>query len=390
MDAAESFYTRAALERQAYEVGQSSSAAGQAYKEFLRRWDAAVVETIDDAAAKAGKSGAADEIRAWKREWQLASAAEKAAEGGSERVLRNNIIGLRAGVGMAAGFATGNPIGGLVSGLGGKILGERGAAAGAYLLGRVADSGSLTQLVAKVDAQIGKAAHGLLTAPERKPLPEMAQGKPRVRAEAAMRLLSALQADPEGTSEHIARQTDPVGATSPELAAALNHRMSSSLAFLSTKMPVAADRDPLDPHPAPRMTDAQAAEFARYAWYAERPARFFEEVAHGKLTPEGAETAQALMPAAFAELQQRMMDAIATHMARGRSVPFQQRLVIGAVLDIPAVPAQRPEHMLTLQKNVLPSPGDLQSQPAPSRRSASIPTQRNALDRLEANGPGRK
>jgi hypothetical protein len=168
----------------------------------------------------------------------------------------------------------------------------------------------------------------------------------------------------------------------------MTQRMASSLSFLASKMPVAADPDPLDPHPAPHMTDAQASEFARYAWYAQKPSRFFAEAAAGKLTPEGAETAEALMPLAFAELQQRTMDALATHMARGRSIPFQQRLKIGSLLGIPATPSQTPDHARLLQQNVVSSPS---TSTAPAKpRSTKLPSSETALDRLEGSGPGRR
>lgn len=83
------------------------------------------------------------------------------------------------------------------------------------------------------------------------------------------------------------------------------------------------------------------------------------------------------------------MDALATHMARGRSVPFQQRLKIGDMLDIPATPAQQPQHAAFLQKNVLPLTQSNKAAPAKPRSSSGL-SQRSALDTLEANGPGRR
>lgn len=390
VDAADMFYTRAALERGAYEVGKSSGAAGEAYKGFLRDLDRKIVDTIDAAAAKAGKAGRGDEIRFWKREYQLASAAEQAAEGGSERVLRNNVFGIREAIGGLAGIATGHPVIGLATVVGGKIARERGAAAGAALLGRMADLGTLSKVVRDVDDQIAKASLGLLAAPAKRALPEVPVGSPRARAEKAAAEVLKWQADPGAFAERVARQTETMSATAPELAGGLSKRMTDGLSFLASKMPSGPPPDPLDPKPAPKMTDQEAAKFARYAWYVEKPARFFDEVAHGKLTFEGIETARTLMPGAFAELQARTAEGLATLAAQGRKPPFQQRAALGSLLGFPAVPSQRPDHAAFLQANAA-AIGITQGAPpkkggTPSR---SISTS-SALDRLEEGGVGRR
>lgn len=388
MDASEAFYARAAMEKNAYELARSSSAAGDAYKQLMREWDGAIVRTIDDAAAKAGKSGVADEIRHWKREWQLASAAEKLATYGTERVKSNNIFGIREGIGAAVGLATGHPVGAIAGAVGGKMMRERGAAAGAFLLGRIADSDALTAVIRRFDDQVGRSAKGLLAPPPKRALPESMPGNPQAQARAAMKEVAAWQADPEGTIDKIVRSTEGISASSPNVANALVQRTVDALSFLASKKPSGGDPDPFDPHPAPRMTDQQAHEFASYMWYAQKPERFFVEVEHGKLTYEGAETARALMPRAFAELQARTAEALATQLASGKAPAFQQQLKIDSVLDMNTLPSRRPEHMLLLQQNVAPLPS--QGGGGPSRRSAQIKPQRSALDRLEADGIGRR
>ncbi len=305
---------------------------------------------------------------------------------------RNNIFGIRESIGAAAGLAMGHPLGALATAVAGKALRERGAAMGAYALGRMADSQLMTKMVTQLDQSIAKASRGLLAPPKSQPLPETPKGTPRARAVAAMTRVAQLQSDPQGFADRVAKHTEAIQETHPEIANAVQQRQIQAAAFLASKVPVQADRDPLDPHPAPKMTDAQAAEFARYAWYADKPTRFFAEVAHGKLTPEGAETARELMPQAFAQLQTQMADAIATNMAKGVNIPFQQRQQIGSVLGFAAVPSQRPDHAATLQRNVQPAPDDLQSQPAPKPgrvKGGAVPTAKSALDRLEERGAGR-
>ena len=140
------------------------------------------------------------------------------------------------------------------------------------------------------------------------------------------------------------------------------------------------------------MTPTEQASFARYAWYTEKPDRFFAEVSRGKLTPEGAEVAHALMPRAFEQLQQETAEALTTQLARGNRLPFRQRELLGQLLDFAATPAQRPEHRAFLQQNVspvLPSNERIPSAgPKGPRRTSS--QNGSALDRLEAGGPGRR
>lgn len=392
IDAAEAFYLRSDMAKQAYELGKASGAAGDAYKTYLREWDRASIRALDEAAEKGGKSGLGDEIRHWKREWQLASAAEEMAEGGAERMTRNNTFGIRESIGAAVGLATGNPLGAAGTMLGGKLLRERGSAFAAHALSEIADRGLLAKWVQRVDDQIGKASKGLLQPPAKgllKPADKMPASKALARA--AIDRAAQFQADPEGYVEKATRQAEALGAAHPEIAQAIVQRQVQAAAFLAEKIPHMPDPDPLDPHPAPKMTASEQAELARYAWYVEKPERFFKEVSRGKVTYEGAETAQRLMPRAFAELQERTMEALATQMAKGAKIPYRQRLVLGTLLDVAATPSQRPDHGAFLQQNVASVLPSEQPPAAPARsRPVSIPTQRSALDRLEANGPGRR
>lgn len=389
MDAADAFYLRSGLAKQAYELGRASGAAGDAYKDFLRKWDGTTIRALDEAAEKAGKNGIGDKIRYWKREWQLASAAEEMAEGGAERVAHNNNFGIREGIGAAVGVATGHPIMGLATLVGGKIAKERGMAVAAYTMNQMADRGVLTKWVQKIDDQIGKASKGLI-APPAKGLLNAKDKMPPTKelAKTALLRVAEFKADPEAYIDKATRQTESMASHSPELASALVARSVQAANFLSSKVPQVPDPDPLDPHPAPRMTPNEQAEFGRFAWYVDKPSRFFAEVARGKVTYEGAETAQALAPGAFQQLQERTMEALAADMAKGNRIPFRQRQIIGVLMDVAATPSQRADHAAFLQKNVLDSEP---TAPAPKRSgSPSTSTQRSALDRLEADGPGRR
>ncbi len=388
VDLSEMYYARAKMESVAYEMRRSNSAAGDAMKEWLRNVDAHLVDKIDEAAKAIGDTGAKDKLLGLKREYQLASSAEKAAADGANRIAGNNTYGIREGIGAAVGLATGHPLAAIGAAVGGKMLRERGSAAGAYLLTKMADMGTIARAIKAVDDQIGRASEGILAPPKKGPLPlATPTDTVQARADAAMRRVSEMEADPARIAERAAAAAEPYQNTAPNLASAIMQRMTSAHAFLVSKIPTSPDPDPFDPHPAPKLTDGQAAEYAAYDYYCERPSRFFDEAAHGKLTFEGAEVAAQLMPGAFAQLQQRTIEGLATLMAKGAPPPYLARQRIGMVLDIPAVPEQRADHMGFLQANVIGSENaqksPLNGAQSPPKRPIPTKTQSSTLDRLE-------
>jgi hypothetical protein len=389
MDAVDAFRLRSGLAKQAYELRKVNGSAGDAYKGFLRDFDSATISAIDKAAEEAGNKGVGDQIRYWKAEWQRANAAEALATKGASKVAGNNTFGLREGVGAAVGMATGHPLGAMATALGGKVLRERGAAAAAYVLNRVSQREVLARSIQKIDDQIGRASKGLLMPPP-KGLPKAADRMPPAKelATKALATVADFQRDPEAHIEKVTRQVESIATHDPELADALVQRHVQAQTFLASKVPVTPDPDPLDPHPAPKMTPNEQAEFGRYAWYTEKPARFFTEVARGKLTFEGAETAKALMPRAFAELQSQTEEHLATMMAKGSKIPYRQRQYLGVLLDMAATPSQRPDHAAFLQANVSQD----EPPPPPPKRSLmnGAKSHMSALDRLESNGVGRR
>jgi hypothetical protein len=384
---------RKALDQLVYQEAKTLDPKGRvaALREVRTKLEDLITDALDDASGKV-PGALKQEYLATKKDYLALSIAREAAEDSAKRASKGATLGLGEKFAVGQALATGHFGAAPVLALGGKLVRERGNAAAAVLLSKMADMGTLSRVVRAFDEQLGRSAKGLLAAPAKRPLPEaIPAGSVRERAEQAMKRVASFQADPDALVTKATRETEAMGAHAPEVASGVSRRMVDAYAFLASKVPAAADLDPLDPHPAPRLSDSEAASVARYAWYCERPARFFEEVEHGKLTAEGAETAQRLMPKAFAELQARTAEALATHMASGKSVPFEQRLRIGTLLDFAADPSQRVDHMKFLQSNVIVTTGGDKTPgagpPSPvataPKRPLKIPTQQSALDRLE-------
>ncbi len=369
---------RKALDKMVFEnAALDPSLTIQVKRELRGELEGLVMKSMDEASGQLPGTLKA-EYKALKHDYTALSIASDAAEDSAARMTKAATFGLtdtlRGG-------------GSIIQTIGSKLVRERGNAAAAVLMSRMADMGTITRALKAVDEQIGKAATGVLAAPKRA-LPEATSKLPaRDRAEAAMRKWADVAADPERTATRAAGASEAYQATAPMLAGALSQRMTSAAAFMATKMPSVPDPDPFDPHPRPMLTDAQAAEFAAFDYYAEKPARFFEEAAVGKLTFEGVEVARALMPDAFAELQTRAAEGLAELMAKKNPPPYLARQRLGTMLGIAAVPEQRPEHIEFLQRNVLGSEKAAAAGPAPSQGGPKRPmpnkSQSSTLDRLE-------
>lgn len=355
--------------------------ATQVKRDLRGKLEGLVVDALDEASGKL-KGELAAEYKALKKDYLALNIAKEAAEDSAARAAKAGFLGLKD-------LAAGN--GSIVKSLASKAFRERGDAVAATMLYQAAERGSLSKWVQRVDDQIGKASKGLLQpAPKGLPRPSERMPEAKTLARTALTRISEFKSDPEGFVEKATRQAEALAAYDPQLADMLISRQVQAMSFLANKVPVVPDPDPLDPRPDPKMTPNEQAELARYAWYAEKPGRFFAEVARGKITFEGAEVAQALMPRAFAELQARTEEELATQLARGNKLPYRQRHLLGVLLDMATTPSQRPDHARFLQANVSSDAAD-PTPPPPKRPLRNAPSSHmSALDRLELGGPGRR
>lgn len=340
-----------------------------------------ITQSLDEASGRVPGALKA-EYKALKHDYTALSIASEAASDSAARMDKGATLGLRdmlaGGGNMATAFAH-------------KMVRERGNAAAAVLFSKAAESSALQSMIAKVDEAVLGASKGVLALP--KPVAAL-PGKAissMDRAKSTAETVTKIQADPEKYLENVARHTEAVGQHAPMLAGAFQKRATDAVAFLASKLPPQAPPDPFDPRPRARMTPVQAMEFARYADYVEKPMRFFEEAQRGQITFEGVEVAKALMPRAFAEMQMRVAEGLADMLARNLTVPIRQRERLGLLMDIPAVPSQRPDHAAFLQSNVIGS--EKANQPPPPKgagKPTAVKSPSSALDRLEERGAGRR
>lgn len=383
IDAAESYYQRAALEKRAWELGQRhGSAAKDAYKQFMREWDRANLQALDDAAKRAGNPDLAKEILDAKREWQVASEAKKLATDGASKFASNNEIPLRVGAGGVAAIATGHVLEGLGA-LGiGKVVSERAIGSAAYSMRRMADESVLSSLVRQADRTIASAAKGIASPAKKLAEPAVQKTASSALARTAIDIVASYKSNPNALIEAAGRQAGALASFDNQLANDIAARQVAAVSLLESKVPLMPEPDPLQLHQAPKLTRFQQEELAQTMRYVQSPDLFFKEAAKGRLTFEGAEVARVLMPRAYEELQSQVYERIISMVSSGKEIPYRQRLLIGTLLDIPATIGQRPEHAQFLQGLLQQQEQEASRRPRPRTTGVSKP-QLSALDRIE-------
>jgi hypothetical protein len=295
---------------------------------------------------------------------------------------------------ILTGAATGGLGTGLATAVGTKLIKERGNAAAAVLLYRMAESGAITRAIQQVDAQLGRSAKGLLNPPASPPSSAPARN-PIAVAQRAQAQVVNLTSSPNAVASRAATVTQGLSNVAPNVAGKVATNMTRALAFLNSKLPPVRNIDPLAPQQKRSWSQTEAERFSRYVDAAEDPMGTLHDIEHGKVTPEAVETLRVLTPTLYRDLQDRTLDAIADQLATGKQVPFETRLKLGTLLGIQADPSLNPRVQTWLQGNISaasgPASGNMQpAHPGPAQRPIQLQTQHSAFDRLAENGPGRR
>lgn len=207
-------------------------------------------------------------------------------------------------------------------------------------------------------------------------------------------ILSQVEPQPDGSfkirmpaARDLHERMAGVWAVSPQLADAIEGAAIKRLEFLAAKLPERPPSTHMRVGPETwQPTDSDLSKFARYVDAAEGgPSRILGRLSDGTITPEDAETLRELYPESYARVQRQIMDGLAE---AKRQLPYQKRLALGILFDVPTDPALEPEALAQLQANFTAAPPDQgppaamgmpQNQGSPSKMKAPEPTKAQAL-----------
>jgi hypothetical protein len=365
----------------------------QALRDVRSEMETLITNALDDASGKM-KGELATEYKGLKKDFHALRILEEAAEDSAARASKGATLSLTDKMMALGGLASGNLTAAPLLGAGSKLVRERGNAAAAVLLYRMAEMGTITRTMQAIDQQLGRSAKGLLNPGSATHASPPVQNPVRV-AQRAQAQIANLTSSPNAVANRAATLTQGLSQAAPNVASGVAQSMTRALAFLNSKLPPNRQVDPLAPQQQRSWTQTEAERFARYVEAAEDPVGALQDIERGKVTPEAVETLRVLTPTLYRDLQVRTLDAIAEQLATGKQVPFDTRLKLGTLLGIPADPSLQPKVRAFLQANIAaasqPSGGSMQAAPrGPAPRPIQIKTQHSAFDRLAEGGPGRR
>jgi len=161
--------------------------------------------------------------------------------------------------------------------------------------------------------------------------------------------VTALATNQEQLLERLTKSTNSVAQISPSLAFEAQQQMVAAVEFLDSKMPKSPNQGVAellfqkDYEP----TSMELAKFRRYVQVVEQPLTVLEELENGTLTREHVEALSSVYPALYENLRLEVMEQIVAH----PDMPYQKKLSLGILLDLPSDESLQPQSILGLQAN---------------------------------------
>jgi len=387
----------------------AESAADKVRADALRKVRDIVNDELTTKAQSALDKVGGDAALEWKlvnQKYQAAQWLEKTAETGAMRDAKNRVFGLSeqltanrfadvgktaaGGIGAAigsvfgpGGAAVGAGVGGLVGGAAGSLFGSRTASLirryGDQEVARIAreatTDGLLRATVNRVDDRLGtsvkkffsgaaEGAPGIATkAPKTLPLAAVAveAGRVGARATAARdeeyKQKRQQYADLAASPMRLAAATDAVRQVRPDVATSLDKKLAEIVKYVNDKAPPGfAGATAFQPRGIDRVPPADARQFLKVAKAAENPLSVLDDLEAGRLSTASVQTVRDLYPDLYAEMQQKVMDKVADNVAAGTPLPYQKRLQLGVLLDVPTDASLTPQFLAASQASYAARP----------------------------------
>lgn len=135
-------------------------------------------------------------------------------------------------------------------------------------------------------------------------------------------------------------------AVDPEFADLIEQAAVSRVQFLASKLPIGPPSTVFGLGQKWRASDADRRRVERFVTAAEDGDAILERAARGDMTPEDAETMQALYPKLLEEAKMRMID----RMAYVSELPYQKKIMLSMLFDTPLHDSLSPQNIATTQE----------------------------------------
>ncbi len=401
-------------------VGNKAFATGDVNAYTMKAADAALYDAWDTLAQKALDSiegGSGGQFKAIKTDVTDLINIKKALEGRIAGMSSGRSVGLLDhvvghGAAMAGGAlipVVGHVVGGGVGAMLSKTLRERGNAAAAVALTKIADIGAVRHLMGVVDSKVSRAAKGLTSTAEVKSTKVRIVGgstsgadreskRPPIaqRYREAIEKLDAMESQASPVHQRAMEATQDLAQHAPNVAGAFATGMARAAAFLSSKRPQAlTPSSPYSPR-EPSILDTDKLAFVKSFEAGTDPMGVLDRFEKGVVTSQDVEALQAVAPKVYEDLHQKVMAEIATRHAAGKTMPFKRRMELAMLFpDAQIEPSLDAPTYRMLQKNVFTEPPPDQPPSKGGKSNAPRrPTSGKMSNPMDAfwskSGPGQK
>jgi len=170
--------------------------------------------------------------------------------------------------------------------------------------------------------------------------------------------------EPEKLLQKVQQSSVEVASAAPDTAAALSMTGNNAINFLNSKLPRKTGNPTMLGRPySPSGTEL--AKFERYLTAIEKPTEVLKNFADGKMSREESEALKAVYPNIFGRLQEQAL----AYVGENPQLPYNKKLQLGILLDIPTDPSLAPMNILGLQSNFSQQPQD-EGQPQPAVKTS--------------------
>lgn len=333
----------------------------QAYRDIRRTMEDYWLNSAEEAAQKAGRTGFAQEMKDLKKTYSHLSLARDQAQEAVQTQLANRATSLTDTIaGAGAASTAGGPLGllaGVATSQAHRFVRERGRgmlATAIYRARQAATNGEMA---------LDDAAGGLLSA-VRRSATAARQAATRTSAsipiagvvlnardpksyERAIQRLTDLQNQASPDRQQLTQRHDDLAGESPEHAAALDQQTQRTVDFLLAKAgPTALNLgDPFGYLRPPRHDRESALALGRYAKAAQDPYAALERISKGVQTREDVETLRTLYPKTW----QRFADKVKANLQSLKKIPdYKTRVKLSQVLGEPMTAFETPSFQASI------------------------------------------
>lgn len=297
-----------------------------------------------------------------------------------------------------------------IGGIGGYVIGGPAGALAGYALGSVMNPARMIRQLATIDRMASNAGNAIkrsidgyvrkasklkpgkpisvkrLVAPVSVGFLQRSTGeKDRDKAfKKTVEKLTKIASDPNYTMEMLEKSVAPIQDAAPQLSMKVQLKTRQAASYLLEKTPKNPSMRPTMFAKDWKPSKIQLAKFERIAQAVEDPKSVLKDLESGNLTTESVEALKEIYP----EIYKRIVYQLTENMDKLQNLPYQERLRLSILFDVPLEPTLEPAFVAAMQQaQTRPDPSSIGAPPrVTTKRGPGIEQNMSQSQRLQAKG----